>query len=118
MRGPIRRSNAVWHKRRQPKPWWLWVPACAGTTAESHCFTSSKAGVQGLRTRPKTGSPLPREERSEEAIQTRLIALEPNLIQRLGNLEKKSQITAGESKSSSASGMACPPFCTEYKMTE
>src|SRR5215472_4677673 len=37
--------------------------------------------------------------------------------QRLGNLEKKSQITTGESKSSPSSGMACPPFCTEYKMT-
>src|SRR5215467_9152045 len=37
--------------------------------------------------------------------------------QRLGNLEKKSQIATGESKSSPASGMACPPFCTENKMT-
>ena len=37
--------------------------------------------------------------------------------QRLGNLEKKSQITTGESKSSPSSGMACPPFCTEYRMT-
>src|SRR4051794_2212312 len=37
--------------------------------------------------------------------------------QRLGNLEKKSQITTGDSKASPASGMACPPFCTEYKMT-
>jgi hypothetical protein len=25
----------------------VWVPAFAGTTAESHCFTSSKAGFQG-----------------------------------------------------------------------
>src|SRR5215475_8659601 len=37
--------------------------------------------------------------------------------QRLGNLAKKSQITTGESKSSPSSGMACPPFCTEYKTT-
>ena len=37
--------------------------------------------------------------------------------QRLGNLAKNSQIATGESKSSPASGMACPPFCTEYKMT-
>src|SRR5882724_7079090 len=37
--------------------------------------------------------------------------------QRLGNLEKKSQITTGESRSSPSSGMPCPPFCTEYKMT-
>jgi hypothetical protein len=29
--------------------------------------------------------------------------------QRLGNLEKKSQIATGESKSSPSSGMACPP---------
>src|SRR5262249_56466538 len=37
--------------------------------------------------------------------------------QRLGNLAKNSQIATGESKSSPSSGMACPPFCTEYKMT-
>src|ERR1700745_260360 len=37
--------------------------------------------------------------------------------QRLGNLEKKSQIATGESKSSPSSGMAWPPFCTEYKTT-
>src|SRR5215470_1809954 len=24
----------------------VWVPACAGTTAESHCLTSSQAGIQ------------------------------------------------------------------------
>src|ERR1700730_5875190 len=37
--------------------------------------------------------------------------------QRLGNLEKKSQIATGESRSSAASGMACPPLCTEYNKT-
>src|SRR5712675_515865 len=37
--------------------------------------------------------------------------------QRFGNLEKKSQIATGESRSSPSSGMAWPPFCTEYKMT-
>src|SRR6201999_1552436 len=35
----------------------------------------------------------------------------------LGNFEKKFQIATGESKSSPFSGMACPPFCTEYKTT-
>src|SRR3954453_23858034 len=31
-RGPIRRSNAMWQRQRRLKLWWLWVPACAGTT--------------------------------------------------------------------------------------
>src|SRR6266566_5006566 len=30
---PYAAAKAMWQGQRQPKPWWLWVPACAGTTA-------------------------------------------------------------------------------------
>jgi hypothetical protein len=42
----------MWQGQRQPKPWWSWVPACAGTTAARFV----------PRTLEHAGFPLPRDE--------------------------------------------------------
>src|SRR5262245_1393154 len=50
---PIRRS-AAGTVDENSKLWWLWVPAFAGTTAESHCLTQSKRARRNWPTHSST----------------------------------------------------------------